>query len=138
MKQHNNAPPAAGRRRSLLNTTKRRLRFRVSVVYHLAKSGRIPLKTKILAALALGYLVSPIDLIPDFIPVLGQLDDALIVPLLVALTLRSVPRALVLEAARSAAREPVTLKKNWRAAVAIVAIWLAVLALVVFFILKIF
>jgi len=133
---HRNSAAHTGRR--WLSKTKRQLRFRISVVYHLAKSGRIPIKTKILAALTIGYLVSPIDLIPDFIPVLGQLDDAIIVPLLVALTLRSVPRNLVREAARKALREPVTLRKNWKAAIAIVAVWLALLALVVFAVFKIF
>ncbi len=114
----------------------RHLRFRISVVYHLAHSGHIPLTTKLLAALTIGYLVSPIDLIPDFIPVFGQLDDLIIVPLLVALTLRSVPRALIHEAAKKALREPITLRKNWKAAIAIVAIWLALLALVVVVVFK--
>lgn len=125
-------------RRSWLKKTKRRLRFRIGIVYHLAKSGRIPLRTRILAALTIGYLVSPIDLIPDFIPILGQLDDALIVPLLVALTLRSVPRPLVREAARKALREPVTLAKNWKAAAVIVAIWVALVALIALAVLRAF
>lgn len=132
------APGGPAQHRGWLRTTKRQLRFRVSIIYHLAKSGRIPLRTKFLAALTIGYLVSPIDLIPDFIPVMGQLDDLLIVPLLVGLTLRSVPRALLYEAARKAARAPVTLRKHWKAAVAIVVIWVALLAFIAWAILKAF
>ncbi len=125
-------------RRRWFSKTKRQLRFRISIIYYLAKSSCIPIQTKILAAITIGYLVSPIDLIPDFIPVLGQLDDALIVPLLVALTLHSVPRALIREAARKAVCEPVSLTKNWKAAAAIVAIWLVLLSLIVFAVFKIF
>ncbi|MGB9685561.1 MAG: YkvA family protein [Rectinema subterraneum] len=104
--------PPRPQRGMWLRRAKRRLRFRVSIVYYLAKSGQLPRSTKVLAALTIGYLVSPIDLIPDFIPVLGQLDDLLIVPLLVGLTLRSVPRPLVREAAKKAARTPVQLYKK--------------------------
>src|SRR5574344_1972303 len=50
-----------------------------------------PVLAKILAGLTVAYALSPIDLIPDFIPVLGYLDDVLILPLLIALTVKSIP-----------------------------------------------
>jgi uncharacterized membrane protein YkvA (DUF1232 family) len=56
-----------------------------------------PCLAKILLGIALGYLVLPIDLIPDFIPVLGQLDDVLIVPGLVLLALRMIPKDVLAE-----------------------------------------
>lgn len=58
---------------------------------------RTPLASKILLGAAIGYFLSPIDLIPDFVPVLGQLDDLLIVPGLLFLALRFVPADVVAE-----------------------------------------
>src|SRR5258707_1350750 len=56
-----------------------------------------PLRAKICAAIVIGYAFSPIDLIPDFIPVVGHLDDLLIVPLGIYLTLRLIPTLVVKE-----------------------------------------
>jgi uncharacterized membrane protein YkvA (DUF1232 family) len=63
----------------------------------LLSDGRTPLVAKLLLGLALGYLLLPFDLIPDFIPVLGQLDDVLIVPGLVLLARRFIPDELIQE-----------------------------------------
>ena len=58
---------------------------------------RTPRLTKVLLGLAVAYAVSPVDLIPDFIPVIGHLDDAIIIPLLIFLALRTVPKSLLKE-----------------------------------------
>jgi uncharacterized membrane protein YkvA (DUF1232 family) len=62
-----------------------------------------PVQAKIFLGLAIGYLCMPFDLIPDFIPVIGHLDDVIIVPVLVHLGLRFIPRELVAEDRRSIA-----------------------------------
>jgi uncharacterized membrane protein YkvA (DUF1232 family) len=119
-----------------LRRSKKRMRLRMGILYYVLRSGHIPLKTKLLGSLALGYFLSPIDLIPDFIPILGQLDDAIILPLLIAFTLRSVPKELVRDCARKAIREPVSLSKNWRAGAVVVLIWIFILALLGCWIIK--
>jgi len=58
---------------------------------------RVPKRAKWLLGLALAYLASPIDLIPDFIPILGYLDDVVIVPTLVILALKCVPKEVIVE-----------------------------------------
>jgi uncharacterized membrane protein YkvA (DUF1232 family) len=71
-------------------------------VYHLIlKHERTPRTTRVLLGAAIAYALSPIDLIPDWLPVVGQLDDILIVPLLVWLGLRFVPSEVVEECRRS-------------------------------------
>jgi uncharacterized membrane protein YkvA (DUF1232 family) len=77
--------------KDLSSTLKREIK-----VYRLVlKDRRTPLFAKILLGIALVYLFLPFDLIPDFIPVLGQMDDLIIVPLLVFLALKLVPREVV-------------------------------------------
>ena len=65
-------------------------------VYKLVlKDPKTPLSGKLFLALAVGYLLMPFDLIPDFIPVLGQLDDIVIVPMLVIIALKIIPREII-------------------------------------------
>lgn len=59
---------------------------------------RTPLTAKILIGLTIGYLLSPIDLIPDFIPIIGFLDDLIIVPLLISLSIKLIPIKVLTEA----------------------------------------
>lgn len=94
------------------------------------KHGQTPLRAKLLAALTVAYAVSPIDLIPDFIPVLGYLDDLIILPGLIALTLRMIP-ADVMQQCRDRA-QGMTAQGKWYHALPIALIWAAVIALIVF------
>ncbi|WP_207483388.1 YkvA family protein [Arenibaculum pallidiluteum] len=94
-----------------------------------ARDPRVPLPAKVAAALVAAYALSPIDLIPDFVPVLGYLDDLLIVPLGIALAVRLVPPLLMAEFRTEAMRRaerPV----SRAGAAAIIAAWLAAAALI--------
>lgn len=65
---------------------------KTSQVYIALKSKSTPWYAKILAAFIIGYALSPIDLIPDFIPILGYLDDLIILPILIALCIKMIPK----------------------------------------------
>ncbi len=89
---------------------------------------RTPIGAKLLIGLTVGYLLSPIDLIPDFIPVLGWLDDLLIVPLLITWSLKSIPAAVLTDARKTVQQNPSSFRKNnWLFAMLIVLFWLFLL-----------
>jgi uncharacterized membrane protein YkvA (DUF1232 family) len=111
-----------------------RLKTEVYALYLAYRDPRVPLYARVFAACVVGYAFSPIDLIPDPIPVLGYLDDLILIPLGVALAIRMIPEPVLVECrekARQASREsrPV----NRVAAVAVVAVWLALAALAILF-----
>jgi uncharacterized membrane protein YkvA (DUF1232 family) len=81
-----------------------RFREQLAVYRRALQDARTPWAAKVLLGAAIAYVLSPIDLIPDFIPVLGHLDDLLVVPLLVWLALRLIPAA-VLRDARASVRD---------------------------------
>ena len=83
----------------------RQIKREIAVYRLVLADARTPLPAKIVLGAALGYLLLPFDLIPDFIPVLGQLDDLLIVPGLVWLALRLIPREVVEDAQRRVSDE---------------------------------
>ena len=104
----------------------RRFKRQTLTVYFLARDPRLPTPLRLLALAVVAYALSPIDLIPDFIPVLGYLDDLLIVPLGLALILHLAPRPLVLDASRRA-RTVQGRPASRLAAVVIVLLWLLAL-----------
>ncbi|MGQ9628408.1 MAG: YkvA family protein [Anaerolineae bacterium] len=110
----------------------RQLKMETYAIYLAYKDPRVPWYAKLFAACIVGYAFSPIDLIPDFIPILGYLDDLVLVPLGVALALKMIPQN-VLSECREKAQEATSQGKpaNWTAAGAIIAIWLLLAALAI-------
>ncbi|MBM3598039.1 MAG: DUF1232 domain-containing protein [Alphaproteobacteria bacterium] len=96
-------------------------------VYLAARDSRVPWPVKALALAVAAYAISPIDLIPDFVPVLGYLDDLLIVPLGLWLVIRLVP-AGIMDEHRATAAAMADRPTSRTAAVVIVAIWMAAAA----------
>ena len=113
----------------------RELKSETYSLYLAYKDPRTPWYAKAFAALVVAYAFSPIDLVPDFIPVLGYLDDLILVPVGVALALKMIP-AEVIAAARAEATERMASGKpiNWVAGAAIIVIWLGALALAIYWV----
>lgn len=106
-----------------LRATAKRLRRDVHALGLACRDPRIPWYAKLTAAVVVAYALSPIDLIPDFIPVVGYLDDLVLIPLGVALVLRMVPPEVMADCRARAMVEPVAIRR-WVAAAVIVALWL--------------
>jgi uncharacterized membrane protein YkvA (DUF1232 family) len=110
----------------------RQLKQESYALYLAYRDSRTPWYARVFAACVVGYAFSPIDLIPDTIPVLGYLDDLILVPLGISIAIRMIPPSVMAECrerARAALEQgrPV----NWGAAVVIVVIWLLLAALTV-------
>ncbi len=98
---------------------------------------RVPWYAKALAPLVVGYALSPIDLIPDFIPVLGYLDDLVLIPLGVMLVMRLIPADVLAECRQQAAEIVGRATRAGKiAAVVIVAIWVMTAALLLWLIFR--
>lgn len=110
---------------SALKAQARQLKQHTLTVYYAARDPRTPIYVRVLALLVAAYALSPIDLIPDFIPVIGYLDDLLIVPLGLALVVRLTPPE-VLDSARAKAAQTASRPVSYTAAFFFVLLWLAV------------
>jgi len=121
------------RRNRVVETWKqraRRLKTETYALYLAYRDPRVPWYARLFAVCVVGYAFSPIDLIPDPIPVLGYLDDLVLIPLGVALALKMIPPAMMAEC-REKAQAVMSQGKptNWVAAAVIVAIWIGLAAL---------
>lgn len=106
-----------------------RLKRDVVALWLAARDPRVPWHAKAVAAAVAAYALSPIDLIPDFIPVLGLVDDLLIVPLGVLLAIKLVPPAVMADLRTQAARQ--RKPRSTAGLIAVLVLWLAALAFAV-------
>ena len=102
----------------------RRLKREVYALYFAVRDPRVPWYAKVVAACVVGYALSPIDLIPDPIPILGYLDDLVLIPLGVVAVRAMIPPA-VLEDCRARAAGLERKPRSWIAAGVIVLVWVA-------------
>ena len=110
----------------------KKLKKEIPAVFLSLKDRETPLFAKILAGITVGYALSPIDLIPDFIPVLGYLDDIILLPALIALTVKFISPAvfeknLILAEGMWKHGKP----KSWYYAIPIILIWILIIWLIV-------
>jgi uncharacterized membrane protein YkvA (DUF1232 family) len=115
-----------------LKTWAGRLEAELYALYLAYRDPRVPLYARIFAACVVGYAFSPVDLIPDPIPVLGYLDDLVLVPLGVALALKMIPAPVLAECREEARRSIEERPANRAVAAIIVALWLSLAALAIY------
>ena len=104
-------------------------------LYFACRDPRVPWHAKVLAVGVVAYAFSPIDLIPDFIPVLGLIDDLILIPLGVIAVRALIPTAVLAECRERAIRMEAG-PPNWIAAGLIVAIWIALAVVLVYWLLS--
>jgi uncharacterized membrane protein YkvA (DUF1232 family) len=108
----------------------RDLKVETLALYHVARDPRVPWYARLFVGIVVAYALSPIDLIPDFVPILGYLDDLILVPLGIALALRMVPTDVLADCrARASAELDAGHPASRAALLAIIGIWLASAAL---------
>ncbi|MGF0018151.1 YkvA family protein [Sporofaciens sp. SGI.106] len=108
------------------------IKIKIPAIFLSLKDPETPLLAKILAAVTVGYALSPIDLIPDFIPVLGYFDDVILLPALIALTIRFIPKDVWMkhqEQAKNMWSEG--RPKKWYYGIPVVIIWILIFYLIV-------
>jgi uncharacterized membrane protein YkvA (DUF1232 family) len=117
----------------------RALKAETYALYLAYRDPRVPWYAKVFASVVVAYAFSPLDLVPDFIPILGYLDDLILVPLGITLALKMIPPDVMAESRIRAAE---TLRDgkpcSWVAAAAIFGIWLALLVLSILWTVRLF
>jgi len=115
-----------------LKQTARLLKKEIIVLGVVYRDTRTPWYAKTLIAVVIAYSLSPIDLIPDFIPILGYLDDLILIPLGISLAIRLVPKEIFAEARQHVAVNPEeTGISGWWFAAVIIIFWVCVVGLVI-------
>lgn len=105
----------------------RNLKKQLLVLYLAYRDERVPWYAKLFTMLVVAYAFSPIDLIPDFIPILGYLDDLILVPLGVYLALKLIPKEVLEDCKRKIEeRQTISKPKNWITGIIIITLWILV------------
>lgn len=117
----------------------RALKWDVLALFLARRDRRVPFKARLAIVLAVGYFFSPIDLIPDFIPVIGQLDELLIVSALTAFAIRSIPPEVMDEyRARAKSEFGARTPKTYAIAIVLATIWVLVSLGFIFLLIELF
>ena len=115
----------------------KQLKQKTAIIYVAIKSPKTPWYAKAVGALVVGYALSPIDIIPDFIPILGYIDELLLIPLGVILTMKLIPQNLWYEFQEEAKTIWENGKpKKWYYAIPIVFLWLILFLIIIRMIVK--
>ena len=110
-----------------------RVNEQIEVLYEVGKNPDTPLLAKIIVLVALAYALSPIDINPDFIPVLGYLDDLIILPVLIFIAYKLIPENIWHEAKQKARTRTEPLPKNWFIVIFIILFWAILACYLIYF-----
>ena len=110
-----------------LKTRAKSIKKDIFILVEAYKYPDTPLYVKLLALIIVAYAFSPIDLIPDFIPILGYLDDIILIPMGIVLVLKLIPKDVLQECRVNAEKTEKAKKKNWIAGTIIILLWVGVL-----------
>ena len=108
----------------------------VLALYLAARDPRVPWYAKALAALVAAYALSPLDIIPDFIPVLGYLDDLILLPLGIAAVVRLLPDEVMANLRLQAEEQILTRPRSMAGAIVVILLWVTAAVLAVWFIMS--
>lgn len=110
----------------------KKLKTDIPAIFLALKNKETPVIAKIFAGITVAYALSPIDLVPDFIPVLGYLDDVILLPALIALTIRFIPSDIMADSRESAeAMWKDGKPEKWYYSLPIILIWLLIIVVIV-------
>lgn len=109
----------------------RQLKTEVTVLYLALRDRRTPWYAKALAVVVVAYALSPVDLIPDFIPVLGYIDDLILLPAGIYLTFKLIPDDILKECREKVKAGSINSRTKWIGAAAVILIWLLVLYVII-------
>ena len=117
-----------------MNLKDRSRQFKVDIpaVFIAMRKKETPILAKIIAGITIGYALSPIDLIPDFVPVLGYLDDLIILPVLISITIKLIPQDIFAQCRLESENMWINGKpKKWYYALPIIIIWMVIIWLII-------
>lgn len=118
--------------KSKINTWASKLKNNIAMLYLAYRDGRTPWYAKAIAIITVGYALSPVDLIPDFIPILGYLDDAIVLPGLIYICLKLIPKEVKDECGEKAKETFINGRpKSYIAGTLIIIIWICIIYFII-------
>jgi uncharacterized membrane protein YkvA (DUF1232 family) len=114
-----------------LKSKAKKIKQDIFVLVAAYKHPKTPFYVKLLSIIIVAYAFSPIDLIPDFIPVLGYLDDIILIPLGITLVLKLIPKDVLQECREITEKSEKVKRKNWVAGTIIILLWIAALSWII-------
>ncbi|WP_253278907.1 YkvA family protein [Psychrobacillus sp. FJAT-21963] len=110
---------------SRLKAYAKKIKQEIFVLVEAYKHPELPLYIKLLSLLIVAYAFSPIDLIPDFIPVLGYIDDLILIPLAISIVMRLIPNNILNDCRNLAEKSEKVKRNNWFAGIVIISLWIS-------------